>query len=59
VTIVGGRRLGIQKPWLFFVLTLFASFTAGWAFYAATVERQRRLASESTPAVAVGETISP
>jgi hypothetical protein len=59
VTIVGGRRLGIQKPWLFFVLTLFASFTAGWALYAATVERQRRLASESTPAVAVGETISP
>jgi hypothetical protein len=44
VTIVGGRRLGINKPWLFFVVTLFASFSFGWALYAATVERQRRLA---------------
>jgi hypothetical protein len=43
VTIIGGRRLGINKPWLYFALTLFASFTAGWALYAATVERQRRL----------------
>jgi hypothetical protein len=43
VTIVDGRRRGINKPWLYFVATLFASFTFGWAFYAATVERQRRL----------------
>jgi hypothetical protein len=43
VAIVDGRRRGINKPWLYFVVTLFASFTAGWAFYAATVERQRRL----------------
>lgn len=49
ISIVGGRRLGIQKPWLFFVTTFFASFTFGWAFYAATVERQRRLASEHRP----------
>jgi hypothetical protein len=46
VTIIDGRRRGITKPWLYFVVTLFASFTAGWALYAATVERQRRLALE-------------
>ncbi len=44
VTITDGRRRGINRPWLYFVATLFASFTFGWAFYAATVERQRRLA---------------
>jgi hypothetical protein len=52
ITIVDGRRRGINRPWLYFVLTLFASFTSGWAFYAATVERQRRLSSilvEATP----------
>jgi hypothetical protein len=43
VTIVGGRRRGIRRPWLYFVVTLFASFSFGWAFYAATAERQRRL----------------
>ncbi|MGY2873880.1 hypothetical protein ACVW00_001070 [Marmoricola sp. URHA0025 HA25] len=48
ISIVGGRRLGINRPWLFFVVTLFASFSAGWAFYAATVERQRRLRAERT-----------
>jgi hypothetical protein len=47
VAIVDGRRRGINQPWLYFVVTLFASFTAGWAFYVATVERQRRLARES------------
>jgi hypothetical protein len=43
VAIIDGRRRGINKPWLFFAVTLFASFSFGWAFYAATVERQRRL----------------
>jgi hypothetical protein len=47
VVIVGGRRRGINQPWMFFVVTLFASFTFGWAFFAATVERQRRLALEN------------
>ena len=46
ITIVDGRRRGIDKPWLFFVATLFTSFAFGWAFYAATVERQRRLRLE-------------
>ena len=51
MTIVDGRRRGIARPWLFFVSTLFTSFAFGWAFYLATVERQRRLAlgSTSTP----------
>jgi uncharacterized protein DUF2834 len=43
VVVVWGRRLGINKPWLYFVATLFASFAFGWAFFAATAERQRRL----------------
>jgi len=47
ITVIGGRRRGIKLPWMFFVVTLFASFTFGWALYAATVERQRRLAAEA------------
>ncbi|MET3962881.1 hypothetical protein ABIE44_002815 [Marmoricola sp. OAE513] len=48
VAVVWGRRQGINKPVLFFVVTLFASFTFGWAFFAAALERQRRLALESS-----------
>jgi hypothetical protein len=47
ITIVDGRRRGLARPWLYFASTLFASFTFGWAFYLATVERQRRLAAQS------------
>jgi hypothetical protein len=43
MAIVDGRRRGIAQPWMFFVVTLFTSFAFGWAFYLATVERQRRL----------------
>jgi hypothetical protein len=50
VAIVWGRRQGINRPWLFFAVTLFASFTFGWAFLVATVERQRRLTPELVPA---------
>jgi hypothetical protein len=41
-TIVDGRRRGIRRPWLYFVASLFTSFAFSWAFYLATVERQRR-----------------
>ena len=41
-TIIDGRRRGIRHPWLFFVSSLFTSFAFAWAFYLATVERQRR-----------------
>ena len=54
ITIVGGRRHGINRPWLFFAVTLFASFSFGWAFYAATVERQRRLRAEDAPPAPAG-----
>jgi len=40
-TIVDGYRRGIRRPWLFFVSSLFTSFAFAWAFYLATVERQR------------------
>jgi hypothetical protein len=43
MTIVDGRRRGVARPWLYFVASLFTSFAFAWAFYLATVERQRRL----------------
>ena len=43
MAIIDGRRRGIARPWMFFVVTLFTSFAFGWAFYLAAVERQRRL----------------
>lgn len=47
MTIIDGRRRGLGRPWLFFVATLFTSFAFGWAFYLATLERQRRLSEAS------------
>jgi drug/metabolite transporter (DMT)-like permease len=41
-TIIDGRRRGIRHPWLFFVSSLFTSCAFAYAFYFATVERQRR-----------------
>lgn len=41
-TIVDGLRRGIRRPWLFFVSSLFTSCVFAFAFYFATVERQRR-----------------
>jgi len=49
-TIVDGRRRGIARPWLYFVASLFTSFAFAWAFYLATVERQRRHRTEPTAA---------
>ena len=40
-TIIDGYRRGIKRPWLYFVSSLFTSFAFAWAFYLATVERQR------------------
>jgi hypothetical protein len=42
VTIADGRRRGIARPWLYFVVSLFTSFAFAWALYLATIERQRR-----------------
>jgi hypothetical protein len=41
-TIVDGRRRGIRHAWLFFVSSLFTSCVFAFAFYFATIERQRR-----------------
>jgi drug/metabolite transporter (DMT)-like permease len=42
-TIIDGRRRGVRRPWLYFLLVLFTSSAFAWAFYLATVERQRRI----------------
>ncbi len=46
-TIIDGRRRGIRRPWLYFIASLFTSFAFSWAFYLATVERQRNAATVS------------
>jgi hypothetical protein len=48
-TIVDGRRRGVQRPWLYFVSSLFTSFAFAWAFYLATAERQRRHQQAAVP----------
>jgi hypothetical protein len=49
-TIVDGRRRGIKHPWLFFVSSLFTSFSFAWAFYLAVIERQCRHQQAAAPA---------
>jgi len=47
-----GRGQGINRLWLYFVATLFLSFSFGWAFYLVSVARLRRLAvSDPGPSV--------
>ncbi|MGH3563259.1 MAG: DUF2834 domain-containing protein [Mycobacterium sp.] len=41
-TIIDGYRRGLRRPWLYFVASLFTSFAFAFAFYFATIERQRR-----------------
>ena len=41
--IVDGRRRGIRHAWMYMLLILFTSSAFPWAFYLATVERQRRV----------------
>jgi hypothetical protein len=41
-TITDGYRRGLRHPWLYFVSSLFTSFAFAFAFYFATIERQRR-----------------
>jgi hypothetical protein len=48
-TIIDGRRRGIRYPWLFFVSSLFTSFAFAFAFYFATIERQRRHQQAGVP----------
>jgi hypothetical protein len=52
-TIIDGRRRGVRHPWTFFACSLFTSFAFAFAFYLATVERQRRhLRSQPAPVAA-------
>ena len=54
-TIVDGYRRGLRRPWLFFVASNFTSFAFPFAFYFATMERQRRhekAAAEPGPKIA-------
>jgi hypothetical protein len=48
-TIIDGRRRGVRHPWLYFIFVLTASSAFAWAFYLATVERQRRVTAATNP----------
>jgi Terpene cyclase DEP1 len=48
-TIVDGRRRGVRHAWLYLLFVLTASSSFAWAFYLATVERQRRISAVSSP----------
>jgi Terpene cyclase DEP1 len=56
--IVDGRRRGVRHAWLYVMFVLTASSSFGWAFYLATVERQRRVTAGETPerGVVTGDT---
>ena len=41
-TIIDGYRRGLRRPWLFLASSFFTSFAFPFAFYFATMERQRR-----------------
>ena len=43
-TIIDGARRGVRRPWLYFVASWFITFAFAWAFYLATIDRQRRMA---------------
>lgn len=47
--IVDGRRRGIRRAWMYLLLILFTSSAFPWAFYLATVERQRRVTAVREP----------
>ena len=57
-TIIDGRRRGVRHAWLYFMFVLTASSSFAWAFYLATVERQRRVTASETPerGVVTGDT---
>ena len=49
-TIVDGRRRGLRRPWIFFVMSLFTSLAFAMAMYLAFVERQVRYVRERSAA---------
>jgi hypothetical protein len=46
-TIVDGRRRHLSSPWLYFVISLFTSFSFAVCAYLFTLERQRRHAASA------------
>src|ERR1700733_7231770 len=52
-TIIDGYRRGLRRPWLFFLSSFFTSFAFPFAFYFATIERQRRHAQSSSAAATI------
>ena len=52
-TIIDGYRRGLRRPWLFFLSSFFTSFAFPFAFYFATIERQRRHAQSSSAATPI------
>ena len=52
-TIVDGRRRGIRHPWLYLVSSFFTSCVFAFAFYFATIERQRRHMLAASPSESV------
>jgi hypothetical protein len=59
ITIIDGRRRGIRRPWLFFLSSLFVSFTFAWIFYLVAVERQRRHEAAATASALPGAAAAP
>ncbi|MFJ4652476.1 DUF2834 domain-containing protein [Nocardia sp. NPDC088792] len=52
MSITGGYRKGLPKPWLFFVSSLFTSAAFGFVLYLIIAERHRRMnASVTSPVV--------
>jgi Terpene cyclase DEP1 len=52
-TIIDGRRLGLRKPWIYFVISLLTSFGFAMGLYLAAHERQLRwLKSQRKPLAA-------
>ena len=58
LALLAGRGRGINRLWLYFVATLFTSFSFGWALYLATLERQRRLGQAVVASPVAGTTAS-
>ncbi|MGW5109310.1 DUF2834 domain-containing protein [Nocardia sp. NPDC004123] len=50
MSITGGIRKGLPKPWLFFVNSLFTSAAFGFVLYLITADRHRRLSAATARA---------
>jgi len=48
-SIIDGRRRGLHRSWVFFVMSLFTSLAFAVAFFLAFMERQRRYNQSRTP----------